>query len=278
MKRYEGHEIIIKPHKTNFYLDISEVWRYRELFYIFAWRDIKVRYKQTLFGITWVIMQPFVSMIIFTIFFGNLAKIPSGKLPYPLFVLCGLVFWTFFSTALSSASASLTSSENIIKKVYFPKVILPVSTIVTASVDLLINISLLFIVSLYFLYIPPLATIPIMIIGYLITSLTATGLGLFFSALNVKYHDVRFILPFFIQILLFLTPVIYPTSLLKSVSKIIFAINPMTGVIESLRAVISGNMNIDYLILSISALASIIIFLLGLGYFNATEKLIADII
>lgn len=278
MNKSSNYEIILKPHRTNLYIDIKEIWRYRELFYIFAWRDIKVRYKQTALGIIWVIFQPLVSMVIFTIFFGNLAKIPSGNLPYPLFVLCGLVFWTFFSTALTSASASLIANENIIKKVYFPKVILPLSTIVTASVDLAINLVLLFIISLYFKYIPPVQTLGILCIGYVITFLTASGLGLFSSALNVKYRDIRYIIPFFIQIMLFLTPVIYPSSLLKSVNKMIFALNPMTGVIESLRTVISGSMNIDYITLGISAVTSVIIFLIGLVFFNATEKFFADLI
>lgn len=182
--------IKIKPPKTNLYLNLKELWQYRELFYIFAWRDIKVRYKQTFLGIAWVLFQPLISMVVFTVFFGNFAKIPSGNLPYPLFVLCGLVFWTFFSNTLSSASSSLISNENIIKKVYFPKVILPLSAIVTGSVDLVINIILLFAVGLYFKFIPPLLILPIILLGYIISFLTASGLGLFFSALNVKYRNV----------------------------------------------------------------------------------------
>lgn len=271
-------EIKIKPIKTNFYLNLKELWQYRELFYIFAWRDIKVRYKQTVLGITWVIFQPLVSMVVFTIFFGNFVKIPSGNLPYPLFVLCGLVFWTFFSNTLSSASSSLISNENIIKKVYFPKVILPLSTVITGSVDLFISLILLFIVGLYFKFIPPLSILIIIPLGYFISFLTASGLGLFFSALNVKYRDVRYIIPFFIQILIFLTPVIYPTSIVKSSSKFLFALNPMSAVIESTRGVISGNSNIDFLALGVAALISLIIFFFGLAFFNATEKFFADII
>ncbi len=278
MNNIFNYEIVIKPQKTNFYIDLKEIWRYRELFYIFAWRDIKVRYKQTILGISWVIFQPFISMVVFTLFFGNLAKIPSENLPYPLFVLCGLIFWTFFSNALSTVSNSLLANENIIKKVYFPKIIIPISSIVTASIDLLIGIILLFFVSLYFQYIPPPITLLILLIGYIISFLTVAGLGLFFSALNVKYRDVKYILPFFISILLFLTPVIYPSSLLTSVNKLIFALNPLTGVIESLRTVISGSTNIDLPVLGISILSSIIIFIIGLGFFNATQKFFADII
>jgi lipopolysaccharide transport system permease protein len=272
-----AYEIKIKPIKTNFYLDLNELWRYRELFYIFAWRDIKVRYRQTVLGIAWVIFQPLASMIIFTIFFGNFVKIPSGNLPYPLFVLCGLVFWSFFSNTLSFASNSLISNENIIKKVYFPKVILPLSTVVTNSIDLLINVILLFLISLFFKFIPSLFSIVIIVISYVISAMTAAGIGLFLSSLNVKYRDVRYILPFFIQLLIFLTPVIYPTSIVKSVNKLIFSLNPMTGVIENIRAVISGS-GIDYLMLGISGLVSIFIFLIGLAFFNATEKFFADVI
>lgn len=270
--------IKIKPPKTNFYLNLKELWQYRELFYIFAWRDIKVRYKQTFLGITWVLFQPLVSMVVFTIFFGNFAKMPSGNLPYPLFVLCGLVFWTFFSNSLSSASSSLISNENIIKKVYFPKVILPLSSVVTGSVDLVINIILLFAVGFYFRFFPPLSILVIILIGYLISFLTASGLGLFFSALNVKYRDVRYIIPFFIQTLIFLTPVIYPTSIIKSSGKFLFILNPMAAVIESMRTVISGSFGIDFLGLGIASLISLVIFLTGLAFFNATEKFFADII
>ena len=272
------YEIKIKPIKTNFYLNLKELWDYRELFYIFAWRDIKVRYKQTVLGIAWVVFQPLASMLVFTIFFGNFAKIPSGNLPYPLFVLCGLVFWTFFSTALSTASNVLISNENIIKKVYFPKVILPLSTIVTASVDFAISIILLFIVGLYFKFVPPPLILIVVLLGYFISFMTASGLGLFFSAVNVKYRDVRYIIPFFIQLLLFLTPVIYPTSIIKSSSKFLFILNPMSAVIESVRTVISGNLNIDFMGLGTAALISLVIFFFGLGFFNATEKFFADII
>ena len=267
--------IKIKPAKTNFYLNLKELWHYRELFYIFAWRDIKVRYKQTFLGVAWVLFQPLVSMIVFTVFFGNFAKMPSGNLPYPLFVLCGLVFWTFFANALSSSSSSLISNENIIKKVYFPKVILPLSSIITGSVDLVINIILLFSVGLYFRFIPPLLVLPIILLGYIISFLTASGLGLFFSALNVKYRDVRYIIPFFIQTLIFLTPVIYPTSIIKSSGKFLFILNPMAAVIESMRGVISDSLSIDFLGLGVASLIALVIFLTGLAFFNATEKFFA---
>lgn len=271
-------EIKIKPVKTNFYLNFKELWDYRELFFIFAWRDLKVRYKQTVLGISWVLFQPLVSMVVFTFFFGNFVKIPSGNLPYPLFVLCGLIFWTFFSNTLSFASSSLVSNENIIKKVYFPKVILPLSTVITGSVDLFISLILLFIVGFYFKFTPSVFTLIVIPLGYLISFLTASGLGLFFSALNVKYRDVRYIIPFFIQLLIFLTPVIYPTSIVSSSSKFLFVLNPMAAVIESTRVVIGGSPSVDFLALGTATLIALVIFFFGLAFFNATEKFFADII
>jgi lipopolysaccharide transport system permease protein len=269
---------VIKPKTNLLEIDLKELWSYRELFYIFAWRDLKVRYKQTFFGAAWAIFQPLFSMFIFTIFFGNLAKIPSGELPYPLFVLIGLVFWGFFSNTLSHSSNSLIENEHIIKKVYFPRLILPLSTSVTSGVDFMVAFSLLIIATLYFGYIPHPIAILIIPLGLLIATIGASGVGLFLSALNVKYRDVRYILPFFIQTLVFLTPVIYPTTIMRPQFKYLMAINPMTGVIESIRQVFSGSAAIEYDIMAISATSATIAFLIGLYYFRRTERFFADIV
>lgn len=270
-------KIVIKSKNKLQLIDLAEILRYRELFYIFSWRDIKVRYKQTIFGIAWALFQPLINMIIFTFFFGNLVKIPSGNLPYPLFVLIGLIFWTFFSGALTHSSNSLIENENLIKKVYFPRFILPVSSIMTSLVDFVITLMLLFVVVIMFRQSLSLAFMIFILIGTIITFFSASGLGLLFSAINVKYRDVRYILPFFIQILMFLSPVIYPLSSVVYPLKYIFALNPLTGVIESVRAVI-GNTAIQYDILLISLCTSIVLFLIGLFYFRLTEKFFADII
>lgn len=272
------YELKIRPEKFDFSVNFKEIWRYRELFYIFAWRDIKVRYKQTVLGIAWALLQPITSMFIFTFFFGKLAKIPSGDLPYSLFVLIGLVFWGFFSGTLSHASNSLVENENIIKKVYFPRLILPLSAIVSGLIDFGIAFVLLLLVALYFGYIPSLLSIIIIPLGLIIASLGAAGLGLFLAAFNVKYRDVRYILPFFIQTLLFLTPVIYPSSIIGSRYRLIMAINPMAGVIESARSVISGSINVNYQTLIISAISAILFFVIGLLYFRSTERFFADIV
>lgn len=278
MNQIDNYEIKIKPIKTNVFLNLNELWRYRELFYIFAWRDIKVRYKQTILGVAWALLQPIASMFIFTIFFGKIAQISSDGLPYSLFVLTGLIFWGFFSNTLTHASNSLVENEGIIKKVYFPRLILPLSTIITGLVDFSISFILLLLVAFCFGYIPSPWTFAIIPLGIIITSLGAAGVGLFLAALNVRYRDVKYILPFFIQLLIFLTPVIYPLSIVGYINRLVIAINPIAGVIESVRKVISGSTIIDYQVLTISLISSILLFLAGLAYFRFTEKLFADVI
>ncbi len=269
-------EIVIKPRKKWKLLDFQGLWRYRELFFIFTWRDIKVRYKQTFLGITWVIFQPLMSMGIFTIFFGKIAKIPSEGLPYELFVFIGLVFWTFFSSSLTHTSNSMVDNANIIKKIYFPKEILPLSAVVTSFVDLAINFVVIIIMALYYGFTPSLYILALLPFCVLITIFTASGLGFFLASINVKYRDIRYILPYFIQILLFLTPVIYPSSVLRDSLRYLFALNPMTGVIESMRVAFKGSSSFDYPMLFISCFISVIIFIAGLYYFKRTENFFAD--
>jgi lipopolysaccharide transport system permease protein len=269
---------IIKPKPRWALLDFSEIWAYRELFMIFAWRDIKVRYKQTILGAGWAILQPVFSTFIFTVFFGNFAKIPSGELPYPLFVLIGLTFWNYFSGILSRASNSLIENEGIVKKVYFPREILPLSTVGANLLDFGISLILLLIVSLYYKFIPNYMFLFVIPLGLLIGTLGSGGLGLLLAAFNVKYRDVRYALPFFIQMMIFLTPVIYPTSIMRPSFRYLIALNPMTGVIDATRVVFSGGSNLNWDILAISAGASVLFFVIGLYYFRATEKFFADII
>lgn len=271
-------EIVIKPNKSLELINILELYRYRELFYIFVWRDIKVRYKQTLLGISWVILQPIINTIIFTFFFGFLAKISSGNLPYTIFVLSGLVFWTYFSSAFSRASDSMLSNENIIKKVYFPKIILPLSFIITSFLDFLINFLILLVLSFLLRMAPSLWLFVILPIGILMAALTAAGLGMFFASLKVKYRDVNYILPFLIQTLFYLTPVIYPLSILSIRHRIILAFNPMTSVIEGIRWAFSGSTVLTPLHIAISFIVSLLIFLSGLVFFQKTEQYFTDIV
>jgi homopolymeric O-antigen transport system permease protein len=270
--------IIIQSKKHFQFIDWEEIWEYKELFLVFAWRDIKVRYKQTILGASWALLQPLLSMFIFTTFFGNFAKIPSGELPYPLFVLIGLVFWGFFSGTLSAASSSLISNESLVKKIYFPREILPLSTIGANLVDFSISFIMLLLVAIYFQVLPNLLIFLIVPLGIMISAFGAGGLGLLLSALNIKYRDVRYALPFFIQMMIFLSPVIYPSSIMRPSFRYLIALNPMAGVIEAVRVVFSGGMTINWATLSISGASSILLFIIGFYYFKSTERFFADLI
>ena len=271
-------EIIIRP-KTGWNLfKVDEIFRYRELLYIFTWRDIKVRYKQTFFGISWVIFQPLMTMGIFSFFFGKLAKLSSGSLPYPLFSLCGLVYWTFFSTSLTHASDSMITNESIIKKVYFPKILLPLSAVMTGLLDFAINFILLLLFAFYNGFSPGLNILLIIPLGIILVLVTSFGLGLFLSSVNVKYRDVRYILPFFIQMILFVTPVIYPLAIVTERNRLIMALNPLTLVMELTRYAFSRDYKIYPELFGVSILSSVLILLCGLWYFRKTEQFFADIV
>ncbi len=269
--------IIIKPKKTFSLEDFKEIWRYRELLYFFTWRDLKVRYKQTAIGVAWAIFQPFVTMVVFSIFFGKFAKMPSDGIPYPIFVYTGLLLWQFFSSSLTETSNSLVSNKNIVTKVYFPRLILPISSVITKFVDFFIASIILVGLMAYYHYLPNLVGLLILPLLLLITFMAAVGLGLFLAAINVKYRDVRYALPFFIQLLIFVTPVIYPASITGKYSWIL-AINPMTGVIKAARAAILGNAPINWLLLLISGVACFIMLIIGVLYFKKTERYFADIV
>jgi len=268
---------IIRPKKIFHFSDLVEVWQYRELLYFFSWRDLKVRYKQTAIGVGWAIFQPLITMVVFSIFFGQLAKIPSDGIPYPIFVYVGLLFWQFFSSALTDTSNALIGNQAIITKVYFPRLILPISTVVTKFVDFCISSVVLFGLMLYYGYYPNPTGLLILPILLLITFMAATGLGLALSAVNVKYRDVRYVLPFFIQLLMFLTPVIYPASLAGKYAWLL-AINPMMGVIQNARAAVLGTAPIDYSILAIAFVGTLVLLVVGIFVFKKTERYFADIL
>ena len=268
---------IIKPRKTFSLRDITELWGHRELLYFFSWRDLKVRYKQTFIGVLWAIFQPLITMFVFTIFFGSLAKVPSDNVPYPIFVYVGLLFWQFFSSALGDVSNTLQSNKSIITKVYFPRLILPISSVITDMVDFFIASLILVLLMFYYGYVPNLIGLLILPLLLVITFIAALGLGLFLAAMNVKYRDVQYILPFFIQILLFLTPVIYPASIAGKWSKLL-AINPMTGVIQNARAAILGTAPINWALIAISFLTCVVMLAIGTYIFKKVERYSADII
>ena len=268
---------VIKPKKTFSWDDFKEIWQYKELLYFFTWRDIKVRYKQTAIGILWALFQPFMTMVIFSIFFGKLAKMPSDGIPYPIFVYTGLLLWQFFSSSLSDVSKCLIANKGIITKVYFPRLLLPISSTVTKFVDFSIASLILVGLMIYYQYLPNLTGLLILPLLLFITFMASVGGGLFLSAINVKYRDVRYVLPFFISMMMFVTPVIYPASIAGKYSWIL-ALNPMTGVIKAARAAILGNAPINWTLLAISGATCLVILIIGIIFFKKTERYFADIV
>jgi lipopolysaccharide transport system permease protein len=269
---------VIKPSSKIFSReDLVELWAYRELLYFFVWRDLKVRYKQTFIGVAWAILQPFTNMVIFSVFFGQVAKIPSEGIPYPIFVYVGLLFWQFFSSSLGDVSNSMVANQSVVNKVYFPRLFLPISGVLVHFVDFLISSFVLLFLMIYYQYVPSffgIIHIPLLLI---ITFATALGMGLVLSAINVHYRDVRYALPYFIQLLLFLTPVIYPASILGS-NAWLFSLNPMSGVISTARATILGISSVSYLSIAGATVMSFLILVIGLILFRRMERYFADII
>jgi len=270
-------ETKIKPVKGLSNTDLAELWHYRELFYFLAWRDIKVRYKQTVIGVVWAILQPFLTMVIFSIFFGRIAGISSGEIPYPIFAYSGIMFWNYFSNSLSTASSSLVVNQAIIQKIYFPRIIMPLSSTLVFLVDFLFAFVIFIGLMIYYSFTPTLLGILLIIPSIFITFLAFSGLSLILSAINVKYRDVRYALPFFIQLLIFLTPVIYPTEILGQYQWLWY-LNPMSGVIETMRASLLGVGAINWTLFASSVLLSVALFFIGFIYFKKSEKFFADVI
>jgi lipopolysaccharide transport system permease protein len=260
----------------NYWLDL---WRYRELFYVLAWRDISVRYKQTVIGVLWVLIQPLVTLTIFTFVFGGLAKLPSDSgVPYPIMVCAGLLPWQLFSTAFINASGSIVGNATLVTKVYFPRMIIPVASVAVAAVDFLIAVSILLALMLYYgipITFSLLFIAPLYICMALLFSL---GAGLMMAALNVKYRDVRFVIPFIIQIGMFVSPVGFSTSLIPDDYKWIYYLNPMASVIDGFRAAIIPSAVFDILGLASGVVVTIIFLYIGIRLFRRTEKSFADII
>ncbi len=273
----EPRTITIKPSKGWAALNLRDLWNYRELIFFFTWRDLKVRYKQTLLGAAWAILQPFLTMIVFSIFFGGLAKVPSDGVPYPIFSYAALLPWTLFSKALQDASRSLVSSANIISKVYFPRLILPLSSTLAGLVDFVI--ALIVLVGMMFFYgIQPTAntwTLPLFV---LLALITAIGVGLWLSALNVMYRDVGYIIPFLTQFWMYITPIAYPASMVPEQWKFLYALNPLTGVVEGFRWALLGTGDGPSYTLLISASIAILLTISGLFYFRRMERKFADMV
>lgn len=267
---------VIEPPKRWASLQLSELWAYRELLYFLIWRDIKVRYKQTVLGAAWAIIQPFLTMVVFSIFFGKLGKIPSDGVPYPLFSYAGLLPWSYFAQAVSESSNSLVGSAHLIRKVYFPRLVIPLAGVMAGLVDFAIALSVLVLMMFYYGYHPGLNVL-LLPAFLLLAIVTAQGVGLWLSAMNVKFRDVRFIIPFLIQFWLFTTPVAYPSSLLSEPWRTIYGLNPMVGVVEGFRWCLLGTGHPGPMLI-VSATMSVLLLISGAFYFRKMEKEFADIV
>jgi lipopolysaccharide transport system permease protein len=270
-------ELVIRPRRA-LRIDWAELWAYRELFFFFAWRDVKVRYQQTVIGAAWAVIQPFLTMVVFTVFFNRVAGIKSGSIPYPIFSFTGLLFWQFFTTAVTSASASLTANAQIVSKIYFPRLIAPVSATLVSLVDFACSFVVFIALMAYYGIEPGAVGIAMLIPALLVSFITVAGLGTYLAALNVTYRDVRYAVPFFIQILLFVTPVIYPTNLVPESLRWFLYLNPMAGVISMIRAGFLGEAPIPWGPFGVSTVSAIALAVVGLLYFRRTERTFADVI
>lgn len=269
--------IVIEARGSRLGQQLRDLWHYRELLYFMAWRDFKVRYKQTLLGAAWAVIQPFFTMVIFSLFFGYLGKIPSDGIPYPVFTYCALLPWSLFAHALAESSNSLINNQSLITKVYFPRLIIPIAPLFVGLVDFGVASTVLIAMMLFYGIVPGVAvfTVPLFILLAVITALTV---GMWLSALNVQYRDVRYTIPFLTQLWLFATPVAYPSSLLSEPWRSLYGLNPMAGVVEGFRWALLGQTNGPGALVAVSIGAVIILFIGGLWYFTRMEQTFADIV
>lgn len=269
--------VVIEPSRGWVSLKLSEVWHYRELLYFLVWRDVKVRYKQTALGATWAILQPLLTMVIFTLFFGRLAKIPSDGVPYSLFAFTALVPWTFFSTGLSQASNSLIGSSHLITKVYFPRLIVPMAAVFAALVDFALAFLVLLAMLLARGFVPG-AAVVFLPVFLLLALVTALGVGLWLSALNVQFRDVRYVVPFLLQIWMLATPIVYPSSLLPEPWRTLNGINPLVGVVDGFRWSLLGSSSAPGFAVLVSVLVAVALLISGALYFRRMERTFADLV
>ena len=267
----------IRPSTGWISLKLRDLWQYRELIYFLIWRDVKVRYKQTALGASWAIIQPLMTMVVFSLFFGKLGKMPSDGIPYPIFSFAALVPWTFFVNGLTHGSNSMVGNANLIKKVYFPRLAIPISAVASGVVDFALAFAVLLLMMLYFGFFPTVRIVwlPAFVLLGLIASL---GVSLWFSAMNVQYRDIKYVLPFVTQFWLFATPIAYPSSLLSEPWRTLYALNPMVGVIEGFRWALLGTSNASGHMFLVSTLSAVIILVGGAFYFRRMERTFADVV
>lgn len=269
--------VVIEPRSALFGSVLRDLWAYRELLYFLTWRDVKVRYKQTALGVAWAILQPLFMMLVFALFFGKLVGVPSDGIPYALFAYAGLLPWTFFSTAATTSGNSVINSANLITKVYFPRLIVPAAAVAAALVDFALTFIILFALMLYYRVAPGWGVLMLPLLT-LMLALLALGFGVLMSALSVKYRDIKFVLPFLIQLWFFGSPIIYPTSLVPERWRWALMLNPMTGIIEGFRAALFGRRGFDWAMISFSAAVTLALFVYAVVTFRRMERSFADIV
>lgn len=270
-------QLVIEPWSRWPRLELRELWAYRGLFLFLVWRDVKVRYAQTVLGAGWAILQPVMTMLVFTVVFGVLVRVPSDGLPYAVFALAALVPWTYFSTALTGASNSLVASTNLLTKVYFPRLVIPLAPVLAGLVDFAIAFVVLIAVTLAFGIVPsPLALLAIPGLT-LIMMLTAAGMGCWLAALNIQYRDIRHAVPFLVQVWMYASPIVYPLSLVPERYRALYALNPMVGVIEGFRSVLLGTGVVEWPAIMVSLVAGSLLLVSGVYYFRRAERVFADV-
>ena len=269
--------VLIKPSSGWVPLKLKDLWEYRELLYFLVWRDIKIRYKRTALGGAWAIIQPFFTMVVFSIFFGWLVKVPSDGLPYPIFAYSALLPWQLFASSLASSSNSLIASENLITKVYFPRLVIPLAVTVVSLLDFTIA-SMMLLGMMAFYHIVPTDAVWTLPLFVLLAMATALGVGIWLSVLSVQYRDVRHTIPYLTQLWLFVTPIVYPSSLVPEQWRTLYGLNPMTGVVEGFRWALLGTGNLPGPMLMVSVLMTLVLLLSGMYYFRRMEQSIADIV
>ena len=274
---FEQPTLRIAPPRGWLHIDLRELWDARELLYFFVWRDIKVRYKQTAIGAAWAVIQPFMTMVVFSLFFGKLAKMPSNGLPYPIFFYSALLPWTYFATALQQATSVVVDQQHVITKVYFPRLVLPLSAVIAGLLDFAIAFIVLLGMIAYYRITPgpAIALVPVFL---LLEILTALGVGLWLSALNAIYRDVRYVLPFLVQFWMFASPVAYPASLIPQRWRWLYGLNPMAGVIEGFRWALTGHGQPPNSMMAVSAVMVLVLVVGGAAYFQKMEGTIADVV
>ena len=269
--------IVIQPAPPWPGINVGELWANRELLLFLVWRDIKVQYAQTALGAAWAVLQPLLTMLIFTVIFGRLAKIPSDGVPYSVFTLAALIPWMYFSNAFSTASSSLVTSANLITKVYFPRLIIPIVSVLSGLVNFAVSCAVLALMMAWYHVSPSVLALPMIPVLILITILTATGVGCWLAAIYIQYRDVRHIVPFIVQIWMYVSPVVYPLSLVPERYRTLYALNPMAGIIQTFRVVLLRTGSVPWDILGVSTIVAVLLFVTGALYYRRTEHLFADV-